>query len=375
MGINTVVYSLSYPLLSLAMHQRGFGADIIGISTALQASSVFIFAPLVPRIVSMLGPMKVVVLALALTAVLFISFPFAEGVGVWIMLRFALGAANNLMWIAGESLVNHLADEKRRGRAIAHYTMALSAGFALGPFMLTLTGSQGLAPFAAAAATVVLSMVPALMVTEVRAEFNDRKALKLWTVFRQTPAPMVTNLVFGATSGIMITFLPIYALRLGVSENFALYCITIGAVGGILAQPLIGRLADRFNRLLMLLMMLVASTLITAMMPLFFMLPVAGLVYFFIMGGTRTGMYSLSVTLMGEKYRGAELASASALFNLMWGLGNTAGPYLGGYAIDWWNPHGVPASMTLITALAIPVCIWLIWRQRVLIGASCNESR
>ena len=36
MGINTVVYSLSYPLLSLAMHQRGIGADIIGISTAIQ---------------------------------------------------------------------------------------------------------------------------------------------------------------------------------------------------------------------------------------------------------------------------------------------------------------------------------------------------
>ena len=120
----------------------------------------------------------------------------------------------------------------------------------------------------------------------------------------------------------------------------------------------------------MLVLMLTASTVITAMMPLFFLVPVVGLVYFFAMGAARTGMYSLSVTLMGERYRGAELASASALFNLMWGLGNTVGPSLGGYAIDWWNPHGMPASMTLITALVIPVCLRLLWQQ----GKSAREG-
>ena len=90
MGINTLVYSLSYPLLSLVMDSRGISAEIIGISTAIQASSVFLFAPLAPKIIARFGPICVICVNLIAMIVVFLLFPVTHSLWLWIALRFIL---------------------------------------------------------------------------------------------------------------------------------------------------------------------------------------------------------------------------------------------------------------------------------------------
>ena len=364
MGVNTLIYSLSYPLFALVLDARGVAADLIGYTSAAQSGAVFAVAPLVPWLIARLGPMTVAVTSLAAVASLFLALPLFESVLAWGLLRFCLGAVETTLWIAGESWVNQLAPEQGRGRAMAVYTMSLSAGFALGPLVLAVTGSDGWTPFVAAALLVGVAGLPLLLVRGLGDDMRGASAGRPWQVLRRAPVPMLANLVFAATSGALVTFMPVYGVSLGLDESTALMLVTVGAIGGIALQPLAGRLADRVDRHLLLAALVGAALLGSALMPLLLAVSGWNYVYQFFAYGVRACIYGLSLTLMGERFRGAELAGASAVFNLMWGLGSMAGPALGGHAMALSPGAGLPLSVGLLLAALLPLPLLAWWRQR-----------
>ena len=68
------------------------------------------------------------------------------------------------------------------------------------------------------------------------------------------------------------------------------------------------------------------------------------------------------MALVGQRFRGAELVTASAAFGLLWGLGGLAGPSLGGFAMDLWDPDGLPAVLFLDCAGFICLALSRYWR-------------
>jgi len=68
-----------------------------------------------------------------------------------------------------------------------------------------------------------------------------------------------------------------------------------------------------------------------------------------------SGVYTIAMVLIGERFRGADLAAASALFGIMWGSGSVLGPSLGGLAMDFYGPHGLPLALALMFALFLPL--------------------
>jgi predicted MFS family arabinose efflux permease len=243
--------------------------------------------------------------------------------------------------------------------------MSLSTGFALGPVTLSVTGSEGWPPFLCAAALVAVAALPLLVVRSPEGgDPREAGERNLWRVLQRAPVPMIANLVFAATSGVLMTFMPLYGVSLGLSEAGVLMLVSVGAVGGIALQPLMGHLADRMSRYLLLAGLVGASLVGTALMPLLLVVDGWNYLYQFLAFGLRACIYGLSLTLLGERFRGAELASASAVFNLMWGLGSLFGPALGGLAMTAWPPHGMPASVALLLALLLPLALGAWWRQR-----------
>ncbi len=67
------------------------------------------------------------------------------------------------------------------------------------------------------------------------------------------------------------------------------------------------------------------------------------------------------MVLVGERFRGAELAGASAFTTAMWGTGALIGTPLSGFAMQLWDPHGLVLAVVLIFAayLPFPVIAWL----------------
>ncbi len=360
MAANTVVYGLSFPLLALVLEQNGIDSRLIGLNTASQSLAVFLVAPFAPRLIAAFGPRLLMRACIGVTVAAFGLMALYRDLGVWFALRFVLGAAGSLLWIAGEAWVNGVASEKSRGRTIAAYAMAISGGFALGPFALSLVGSHGYAPFWLAAALSALSALPLVLAT-AEGRLSGHRPSPLPSILRRAPVPMIANLAFAATSGVMLTFFPIYGLRLELSEEIALNLITVMGLGSIALQIPVGWLADRLNRRLLMSLCVSLSVLTTIMMPIAMLSGSLIWLYALVYGGLRGAIYSLAVVLMGETFRGSDLAAASALFGLMWGLGSVVGPPLGGVGIEVWDPHGIPAviALILLALLPLPIGSWL----------------
>jgi MFS family permease len=70
----------------------------------------------------------------------------------------------------------------------------------------------------------------------------------------------------------------------------------------------------------------------------------------FALGGALFAIYSLSLTLLGQRFSGERLAEANAAFVFMYGVGALVGPPLAGFAMDLWDPYGLPAFLGLVCA-------------------------
>jgi MFS family permease len=353
MTISTIVYSLSFPLISGVLNRQGFDHDAIGLTASLQALGALLMAPLSPVLVRRFG-MKVVMLAcLATLAALILAAQTASSIYAWSAFRLTFGMGGALLWVVGEAWINILVDDDSRGRFVAGYITALGAGYALGPVVLSALGTFGSLPFVASATIIAIAAVPLLIVRDARSSVSRAPGISLLLTVRRAPLPMLTNLVCAMATSILMTFFVLYAAGAGLSEPLALYILSTMAVGAGVVQPLVGWLADCLNRRTLLVIYLGAMFLGTCAMPVALLSPLGALAYALVYGGLRGSLYSLSLTLIGDEFEGSELLSASAAFNLLGTIGRSGGPLVGGYAMLIWNGHGMPALVAALVALLL----------------------
>lgn len=354
MAATSLIYGLSVPLLSLILQDRGMGGTLIGSQAAVQSVAILVISPFLPRFMSRVGPAILMLGAILVSLVAFLLLAVLPGMIAWFALRFMIGAAGSVLWVCGEAWINQVAEDATRGRIVAIYSMAVSAGFALGPAVLSATGSRGLMPFMVSAAVMLLSALPLLTVLRNSPRLGGERAGPLLEYFRLAPVAMLMCALFAAADGMLISFLPLYGKDVGLSEPGALYLIVLFGIGGIVGQIPIGWLADRVDRMLLATVCIVLVVATCLAMPLVISLAPWNLLYMLVFGAVLAGIYTIALVIIGEQFKGADLAAASALFGVMWGAGTVVGPQLGGVAYDQFPPHGIPLSLGLLTLLLLP---------------------
>lgn len=359
----TFSYSFSYPLLSLIMERRGLDSTLIGLNTASEALAIFVIAPFAPALLKRFGTSGLMIGAVGLRLASFMMLPLVPDPYYWFFLRFVMGGAASVMWIVSEAWINEIVPEHTRGRVLAMYTMAVAGGYALGPLALAQTGSEGWLPFIAASVILSGALLAALAAHGHAPRLDGARSASLPTYFLLAPLAMVCCLVVSGIDIILVTFLPIYGPNLNLSAERALYLLTVLGIGGILMQYPVGWLADRMDRRV--LTLIIATILLGGGAAVPFVLPLAplDLVFMFVLGGLIASLYTLGNILMGERFRGGDLAAASTVFAVMWALGALVGPPVGGLALDAAPIYGLPAAMTLMALAIIPVALGTIMRR------------
>ena len=78
----------------------------------------------------------------------------------------------------------------------------------------------------------------------------------------------------------------------------------------------------------------------------------------------RGGLYTVGMALLGARFEGADLASASAAFGVFWGLGMVAGPAIGGFAMRALPETGLPAAIVVLLVAFLPFALARVVRWR-----------
>ena len=353
-------HGLTMPLLSLVLDHQGVDETLIGLNAGTYFIAVFAVAPLATRLLRARGPAVLMLVSILATVVLLALLRAFPNVWLWFPLRFALGMAASFLWIAGEAWVNHAATETHRGRIIAIFGIVVSAGFALGPLILSMTGTEGWAPFLV---TMALLLVAAAVLAGALGSSPKLrgKTGPLTRYVLLAPVAMFGYFVFAAGDAMLLTFLPIYAAGLGVEEVDAIRLLTVLAVGSMALQYPIGWLADRVSNYAIAAAMGAVLLAGSAALPWALPLPAISIVFMFFYGGALGALYTISLVLLGRRFKGADLSAASAMLAVMFCVGSFIWPSAGGAAMDGFGGGAMPVSLIAAYALflLIVVAAWL----------------
>lgn len=353
----SLIYGMSTPLISLVLDDLGTSSELIGLTGTAQALVGLPMAPLVARMMRLWGPARPILLGLSITTIMYLLLPIHPDVWMWLPLRLCLAAAGAMLWITGEAWVNQVADHQRRGRVLALYSMALGAGGALGPLLLAGTGSDGWLPFLIMAGVTAVSIVPVVWVRRSVPSMTGKPVAGVLGYLRLAPIPILICGLYAIMDGIIMTFLPLYGLRLGLGAEAGLTFLTMLSIGGIAGQVPAGWLADHVDRNRLVLAATVVLIGGTALIPFAMASLVWGSVLFLLYGAVRNGLYTVGMAMLGTRFSGADLASASAAFGVAWVLGMVLGPSIGGFVMDALPRLGIPVAIGALLLLFLPLPI------------------
>ncbi len=350
---------VSMPLVSLRLEGWGYDSFAIGVMAATPAVGVLLGASLAGRLAARLGTTTLMQLCLLLGALSVALLALVQDYAVWLGLRLLIGVALTMVFILGESWINQLAVEKWRGRLVALYGTGYALSQLCGPLLLTALGTATDLGFWTGTGLLVggsLILLGRSGAPRVDAQSASGRGLPAFC--RKLPAIAWAVMLFAGFEAMMLTLLPIYGLRQGFSQDVALLMVSVVVVGDAALQLPIGWLADRMSRRSLFRGCGVILLLSSLAIPLLLHTPLIWplLVLF---GASAGGLFTLSLILIGERYRDDALVRANAHVAQLWGIGCLVGPLATGAASQWVSGHALP----LLMALGAAGFVVLAWRR------------
>jgi len=357
-SIVALMTGLVWPLLSLRLDAQGVDSRLIGFNSAIHALAIVVGSLMAPRLVGRLGLISTIYACIGTAIAALLLLPLFPNVYAWFPIRFALGAVTSTIFVAGETWIIHVAPPEMRGRIVGVFGFVWSACFAAGPLIIGMTGIGGWTPFLVAAAIALLAALPLPLAQGSAPSMAPAGRIDFRRLFRAGPATLLAVFMLAVFDSVNDSFLPLYGLRRGLDEPAAVTVLTIVLAGVTLVQIPIGWLADHVDRRRLLIAIPIVAILMATAFPFAFasawLLWPTAMIY----GCTLGSLWVVSLILVGERYRGADVAAANMARGAIYGLGAFTGPLVTGFAFELWMPHGVLAVIAIVALLFLPIAIF-----------------
>lgn len=342
-GVFAVATGLTYPLLALVLERQGEPPGLIGVNAAMTPVGMIVTAPLLPAVARRCGAAATAVGSLLLVAASLAFMGAVPSVWVWFPARLLLGAGLCGAFTLSESWLMQLAEQGDRGRVMGLYATVISTGFVVGPLALSLIADAGPLPFAigvgaAVAAALTLAAVRRRL-PELGAE-GERRSVRAFLPL----APTLLLAVGGAAAfeQAVLSFLPAYGMAAGLAPAAATGALAALIAGNIVAQVPLGWLADAFGRRPVMVGCAVTALACNLLLPWGIVAEWWRWPLLLLCGAAAFGVYTVALTELGDRFKGATLLAGSAAFTLTWGLGGVVGPVAAGVGVEAAGQAGLP---------------------------------
>jgi len=330
-----IAIGLGLPLLSIILEKRGIPSTLIGLNTAMAGVAAMAAAPITTKLAHKYGVAPTMIWAVVISAISALGFYYAQDFWMWFPLRFAFHGATTTLFILSEFWINAASPPSKRGFVLGIYATVLSLGFAGGPLLFSILGSEGVLPFAVGAGAVLLAAIPIYIARYESPVLEEKPELHFMRYVFLVPTATAAVFIFGAVEAGGLALFPIYAVRASFTESQAALLLTVKGIGNVIFQIPVGLLSDRMKDKRPLLAAMAFMGLIGSLM-----LPV--LVHSWILmatvllfwGGCVAGLYTVGLSHLGSRLTGSDLAAANAAFVFCYAVGTVAGPQVIGAAID-----------------------------------------
>ncbi|OGL29511.1 MAG: hypothetical protein A3G44_07895 [Candidatus Rokubacteria bacterium RIFCSPLOWO2_12_FULL_73_47] len=354
---SSLLFYLSFQLLLavVPLHTVRLGgrAVHVGLVTGLFAGTAMLLRPVAGVLTDALGRRPLILAGAAIFGLASLGYTAVGSVAALLALRVFHGAGMGLGPTAATVVVADVSPPERRGEAMGVYSLTITTGSAIGPWLgVELYRRLGPeATFLASAAIAAGAVALAWALPETRPAPRRAGAWRAGLFSRAAlyPAALVLGLYLGF--GALVSFLPLYAERHGLGNPGLLF--TVFALAGLAVRWLAGRLADRLGR-----RAVVAPALVLAGLGLAVLaqarsaggLVVAGAIYGLGFGAAQPALMAMTADRVPPEERGRAMGTLYTAWELgimtgAVGLGLLVG--LVGFERMWW----LLALLAWLTAL------------------------
>lgn len=242
----------------------------------------------------------------------------------WMVWRFIAGVGCAMIWVVVESALMCSGTSRNRGRLLAAYMMVYYVGTVLGQLMVSKLPTDLMSVLPWVTGMVLAAILPLLFTRIVNQNSEHQEATHVWPMLRLRQARLGVNgcIISGIVLGSLYGLMPLYLNHQGVSDSGIGFWMAVMVSAGIVGQWPIGRLADRYGRLLVLrvqvfvvIMGCLAMLSNAAMAPALFILGAAGFT-----------LYPVAMAWACEKVEHHQLVAMNQALLLSYTIGSLLGP-------------------------------------------------
>jgi MFS family permease len=281
------------------------------------------------RIIERFGHIRVYAALAGIVVAATAAMPLAVGPLPWLVLRTVIGFGCAGVFVTTESWLNAKAEPSERGRVFSIYMVGTFIAIALGQLLIGRVDLEVETPFNL---IVILFAVALVLVSTTRTE-PPRIAAGMRLPYLQlvhlAPLAVAGAALSGLISGAFYALVPVWMQDEGIDrESIAMFMLT-AVLGGLAFQVPVGRLSDRFDRRIVLILLsvgLAAAAIALVRLPhtQAVILPMA-----VVFGGLMSTLYPVCVSNAHDQLPADRVVAVSSRLILTSGCGSALGPLIG----------------------------------------------
>jgi MFS family permease len=352
---------LQFTLLPLRGRSEGFGTLALGIIAAAYYAGFVSGCLLGPYAIVRAGHIRAFAAMVAVAAAATLAYALVPDPLAWIVLRLITGFALAGFFLVIESWLNDRAGNENRGLVMSSYVAINFAAIVAGQLLVTVYPVEQDGNFMLSAILCSLAIVPVAMTRSAQPAPITIVQFRPDVLYRAAPVALVASFMIGIANGAFWGLAPLSAAGSGLDHDEVAVFMSVSVMAGALMQWPVGRLSDRFDRRMVLLVLLsgaaltgIALWLLAATGPLL-------LGFGFVFGALTLPTYSLAAAHAYDKTAASDLVPAAATILLVNGVGAVLGPL---FATAVMTVEGPRRLFLFIAAIQAALAAYVFYRIR-----------
>ncbi|MFP8967828.1 MFS transporter [Pokkaliibacter sp. CJK22405] len=362
--IFTLGHGLLTTLLTLRLSAEHASPTQIGLVSAAYFAGLFFGSFINARIILRVGHIRAYSAYASILASLAVLHGLIVDAHVWIGLRFLGGLATSGLFVVIESWLLVSSTAKTRGQVLAVYMILLYGALAIAQLLLKLIDPMVLAPFAMTAIAASLSVVPLSLTRVSSPQLETTQGLNIFQLVKLTPSGTFGSFTSGMIIGTVYGLLPLFFTESGADISTVANLMAVVIFGGMTLQYPVGKLSDKLDRRIVLLLLCVAITLTSATVIISNGNTAFNLqtILIFLFGGLSFALYPIALSHACDELNPDQVISANQGLMLAYSLGAVIGPLIAPLVMKLLGSQGLFVYFGVTSAL---LAVYLSYRKRV----------
>ena len=344
-----------FTVIVITLKLKGYNESTIGIISASFSLGLVIAGFFVSKILSNLGLYRMLLVSVSIQTVCVVAM-FTYFIPINLVLgHFIMGIMGGMNWMTMDTWANIVSSNKNRGKAIGLYNSSISIGFAIGPLLVAIFGTQGFFPIILCI-LLMLIRIPAMQI--IKKHINNvtipEQVNKInFSFLRIAPFIFLAIFISGINDSSFGALFPAFMINEFFSDRSIGLYFFIGAFGGVISQPFVGALADKVNKRKFLFLLLICHIIWPWLLFNFISTTSIVVLSVTIWGFASVSLYTVALAYLGERVSIKEISVATSLFIIIYEGGEFFGPIIVGLSMNKYGNPGFIYSILLITILSL----------------------